>query len=813
MASRYNDIHRPTAGTCEWLLRHETYRMWTKKRGILWIEGKPGSGKSVLLRHELDHRKRQQRTGLLLSHFFHGRGVELQRTAAGVYRALLFQLLNQSPHSAPPEMINIFNQRPKLAPGETESWTWALVDLKRYFNSALVRALAKASVTIYIDAIDEAGQEAAKRLMNDFQVLLGEIPAAIRPRLGLCFTSRSYPGIKMAKALLINVERESHGDIATYAQKRLSRIQDPHRREELLRAVVERQSGDFLWVSLVTDLLLRLDMEGIGLDHIFKRLKAVPDQLFPFYNQLIRSSPQKIETLKLMQWLACSMRPLTLGELRWAMVIDPTRQCPNKTLRQSQDASDWPGEPEKLQRRIRAISRGLAEVVVRPEGRIVQFIHQSVKDFFTNPRGGLNTLENIAVKLPFHSHPDPLGRAHHNISRTCIRYFLMNEIVRINTLTPSKLFKQQFGAFVFLRYALEFCFEHARQAEIRGTPQDDFLTYFNYPKSLIPIKTWARLCSIDRTKSDKVVFIQRPNNYLGLVPQLPYKTPRTQSQAFLMLLVLARAGIAGPFIDVFNKMKEKQQKEPRDDFGNTSFITASAHAVGDSVGWVLDRFLEGRESWDRSFRENVHLNAANVYGRRAIHEAAMRGQVEVVKKILEHFHLERQRQRYESESSKKKDVKTEEIDVLPPCKRGIPPFLYAVLNGHESILVMFLNDCLRRRKVDFLLGWRNARGQNLLMLAAERGWKIAMEAINRMLGPRGNREGYLNEECFMGRTALWYAMKGRKREVFREVFDIGKGDTGKLMGSGRRWDVVVKDGGKRVVVPPGEVERVHVLRG
>ncbi|KAK3998239.1 hypothetical protein QBC44DRAFT_376087 [Cladorrhinum sp. PSN332] len=804
MASRYNDIARPTAGTCDWLLHHESYQTWIHNRGLLWIEGKPGSGKSTLLRHALDHRKRQQRAGFLLSHFFDARGVTLQHTPLGLYRALLFQLLTQAPQSAPPELINAFNQQPKLAPGETQGWAWTAAELRRYFMSALPRALAKAPVTIYVDAVDEVGQEATRRLVEDFKILIQQTPPALRPRLGICFTSRHHPVIKVDKAHTITFEQENQGDIATYAQKRLSQVQDLHARAELLRAILEQHSGVFLWVSLVTDLVLRLDMEGIGLDRILKRLKAVPDPLFHFYNQLIRSAPHKLETLKLMQCLVGSMRPLSLGELRWAMVIDPNRTCPNKTLQQSQDASDWPGDPERLQRRVRTISCGLAEVVVRPQGRTVQFIHQSIKDFFVHPKGGLDTLENLAVELPFHSYPDPLGRAHHNMSRTCIRYFLMSEITRINTTAPSHLFKQQFNNFSFLRYALEFCFEHVRQAEQRGTPQDDLLAYFNWPNSSLPIRTWARLCSIDHTGSDKITFLTKPASAKsGLVP-LPYKTAKTQSHPYFILLVLARAGIEGPFVQVFSKMYSHSssshysisQTEPRDDLGNTPLITAAATG---HISNILDRFLP--QPWESPL-ENVDINATNIYGRRAIHEAAMHGREAVVKLLLRHRHEQREHERSAANANANAKTKTKtktqtrspegqvhgvEMDITSPCKRGVPPFLYALVNGHESTLNLFLSDGLagmNGNKFD-ILGWRNARGQNVLMLCAERGFRRSMEIIRRMdMGRRG--VNLIKVECWMGRTALWYAMKGRNGEAFRSVFEIGRGDVEALMGSGRR---------------------------
>lgn len=49
--SRSHDIVVAVPGTCEWLLRHDTYKRWaTCDRGLPWIKGKPGSGRSILRR-------------------------------------------------------------------------------------------------------------------------------------------------------------------------------------------------------------------------------------------------------------------------------------------------------------------------------------------------------------------------------------------------------------------------------------------------------------------------------------------------------------------------------------------------------------------------------------------------------------------------------------------------------------------------------------------------------------------------------------------------------------------------------------------
>ncbi|KAL8382735.1 hypothetical protein RB595_006496 [Gaeumannomyces hyphopodioides] len=80
MDGRVNDIVNAADGTCEWLLKHETLKQWIRQpRGLLWIKGKPGSGKSTLMKYALGALPFIYGTDTrAFSFFFHGRGHELQ---------------------------------------------------------------------------------------------------------------------------------------------------------------------------------------------------------------------------------------------------------------------------------------------------------------------------------------------------------------------------------------------------------------------------------------------------------------------------------------------------------------------------------------------------------------------------------------------------------------------------------------------------------------------------------------------------------------------------------------------------------------
>ncbi|KAM5353010.1 hypothetical protein ACJZ2D_017124 [Fusarium nematophilum] len=75
---------------------------------------------------------------------------------------------------------------------------------------------------------------------------------------------------------------------------------------------------------------------------------------------------------------AIATRPLSLDELRWAMLVDA--DCSLRSLVEGQNAGDYPSDDDGMEKRVQTLSCGLAEVT--SDTKVVQFIHQSVKDFF-----------------------------------------------------------------------------------------------------------------------------------------------------------------------------------------------------------------------------------------------------------------------------------------------------------------------------------------------------------------------------------------------------------------------------------------------
>lgn len=68
---RYKEIHA-AKDTCDWLLDDSQYQAWMNKpRGLFWIKGNPGAGKSVLMKFAVTMMDRRKSGELVVSFFFH----------------------------------------------------------------------------------------------------------------------------------------------------------------------------------------------------------------------------------------------------------------------------------------------------------------------------------------------------------------------------------------------------------------------------------------------------------------------------------------------------------------------------------------------------------------------------------------------------------------------------------------------------------------------------------------------------------------------------------------------------------------------
>ena len=270
--------------------------------------GKPGAGKLILMKHALIMTEQEQSVEkIVLSFFFHGRGISMQKTAHGLYRSLLHQLLSQSAH-----LLNTFTQiyvekcASEGPPGD--KWEWRENELRKHVYTYVMQVAKTHNTWIYIDALDEDGEESATDLIQFFNSFMPPPGMSNSRYINICFSCRYFPIIAWENGQRIRVDNENTQDIRTYIQNMVdSNIERKDIAADIEDEILRKSSNTFQWVVLVVRKALSLYRRRKALRLIKEDIRKLPLDLEKLYKTLFLDiSPEdKLETLRLMQWV-CS---------------------------------------------------------------------------------------------------------------------------------------------------------------------------------------------------------------------------------------------------------------------------------------------------------------------------------------------------------------------------------------------------------------------------------------------------------------------------------------------------------------------------
>ncbi|KAJ0162771.1 Ankyrin-1, partial [Colletotrichum tanaceti] len=470
---RQVNIKAAHAKTCEWLTKHPDYTAWMDRQkysqhhGFLWIKGKPGAGKSTLMKFAFGRAKRRKGTGgLLISFFFNARGEGLEKSTLGMYRSLLHQLLEN--------MLDLQTllEDPDLAPLAQPGFdSWDLVELKTLFRNA-VRGLGQRQLTCFIDALDECDDNEVSDMVRCFEDL-GQYAVQNDIRFYVCFSSRHYPYIDIlhGQKLVLEDQAGHKKDLDDYVRSKIRAGSGP-KSDEVITEILRKASGVFMWVVLVVDILNKEYGKG-RLFAVKRRLEEISPELSKLFQDIIRRDQEDMgDMLLCIQLLLYSQRPLTREEYYFAVAsgLEP------ETL------GEWDPEHithEFMDRLIVDSSKGLAETT-RSDDRTVQFIHESVRDFLLKDNG----LRDLWPDLG----DDFEGRSHDRLKDCCHTYATQTNI--LTYLPEDKFLLQTSGEdaqrakgevaerFPFLEYATNQVLYHADAAAAHAIPQHNFLEGF-----------------------------------------------------------------------------------------------------------------------------------------------------------------------------------------------------------------------------------------------------------------------------------------------------------------------------------------------
>ncbi|GKU15980.1 unnamed protein product, partial [Fusarium langsethiae] len=477
--SRRSTIKTAYSKTCSWFLKHPDYLAWldSKKQpqnhGFLWIRGKPGAGKSIIMKFIYTKWKKTDipMKALTISFFFNARGGLLEKSVLGMYRSLLLQLLEGFPD------LQTILEDPDLI-SRNQVTCPSLNILKDLFRSA-VSSLKKRALTCFVDALDECDEQQVRDMVEFFEEV-AEQCVEDNVRFRVCFSSRHYPYIDIKSGIRLTLEgQDGHNeDLRHYISKHL-RIQDPALIDELKQMMLEKAAGVFLWVALVVDILNKENRRGrIALR---SRLQAVPSKLSELFKDILTRDQENMEDLLLsILWILLAGRPLNPGEYYHAIWSGLSLKGLADVEMPSVNTSDI---SDCFNKCIISSSKGLAEIT-KAKKPTVQFIHESVRDFLIKDKGLYQLWPELGT--------DWESQAHERLKLCCNAYVFHDLIANAidgQQSTESRRIKDDLlKQFPFLEYASQFVLGHADAAAHRIT-QQQFISEF-------PVSSWVPIFNI-----------------------------------------------------------------------------------------------------------------------------------------------------------------------------------------------------------------------------------------------------------------------------------------------------------------------------
>ncbi|KAI4224688.1 MAG: hypothetical protein LQ349_007192 [Xanthoria aureola] len=291
--------------------------------GPYWLSGKPGSGKSTLMKYistEFSSYCHSHETlsawgdAVTCSFFFWNLGSPLQKNYIGLLRSLLFQIAEQRS-----EMIPIMSDQCKSAGtsqmeiyGSTSIYTWTEKRLEDALARFLQNKPPSMRVCIFIDGLDEfVGDE--DLLINTIHVLSHasgtKVCASSRPEQIFRQGFDASPQLKLQDLNYPDIHKATVERLTPVLEAYVSCAQD--KVDYLVHQVVEKSQGIFLWADLMTKDLKTGAREAGSIEELKERLERTPETIDGLYKHMLsrlnkaylRDAARYFHHLLMYQWV------------------------------------------------------------------------------------------------------------------------------------------------------------------------------------------------------------------------------------------------------------------------------------------------------------------------------------------------------------------------------------------------------------------------------------------------------------------------------------------------------------------------------
>lgn len=298
MNDRRSNVEFSHADTFKWIFNENENHKWDSfthfLRGsakIYWIQGKPGSGKSCLMKFicrtasttDTFREWIPQRSTIILSYYLWNSGTKMQKAPKGLWMSLSYQLLEKSPDLA----TELMSLNPEFAKYLDNS-DWSEYETYLFLKQSL--GLTPNPTCIFIDALDEVdsnyGSLPLIKKVHDLSLLENvKVCVSSRPELEFKMHLQHYPHLKLEDLTRKDIERLARDTLEEAFRSHLEPL-DHEKLDRLVNLTVRKAEGVFLWASFA---LKSLQGGLLGDDDwgtLEQRLEMLPPEIGDLYRAM-----------------------------------------------------------------------------------------------------------------------------------------------------------------------------------------------------------------------------------------------------------------------------------------------------------------------------------------------------------------------------------------------------------------------------------------------------------------------------------------------------------------------------------------------
>ncbi|CAG7557391.1 unnamed protein product [Fusarium equiseti] len=403
--------------------RPETSVEFTKWLGseskMFWISGKPGSGKSTLMKFiatnsAIPENMAAWRSDVhILSHYFWKAGHPMERNLKGLLLSLTYQVLL--------DRMALAQRLWGAMPAIRHKWSYGDWDMQQLENTLFwVLEAAEKNFLLLIDGLDESEELEKHVYMTDRNKNILDRLANLKD-VKICVSSREEYTFShhFQDVRKLRIHDFTKHDIRRLTNSRLKRMNfaNSNDRERILQRIAAAADGVFLWVVLVLDSVVRAFRLDNNLERLLERIQKTPRDLIALVRDIWMRSGEDVDVPS---YRACASRYFSLalardgwlrnGQsiLRFTLALASGEHALEGMLdlNHTWDLLELAKLCSKTENEICVVCSGLLEIVVSTKGNVlvpellqpyekmgVRFTHRCVIDFLRDTVDGSTLLK------------------------------------------------------------------------------------------------------------------------------------------------------------------------------------------------------------------------------------------------------------------------------------------------------------------------------------------------------------------------------------------------------------------------------------